>query len=85
MGTVGMQEILVILMIIAALGLPAFIAIVVILWVTKRKPSPSKTPLEVSNPEDPHRRLEELRSLREQDLITEAEYTEKRAKIVERI
>lgn len=85
MGSVGMQEILVILMIIAILGLPALIAVAVVLWVTKRKQPSSKMPLDVSTPAERERRLEELKSLRERDLITEAEYIEKRMQIIDRV
>jgi len=85
MGTIGMQEILVILMIVAMLGLPALIAIVVVLWVTKSNQPSSKIPLAVSTPAERERRLEELKSLRERDLITEAEYNEKRAQIIDRV
>jgi chromosome condensin MukBEF ATPase and DNA-binding subunit MukB len=86
MGSIGMQEILVILLIIAALGLPALIAIVVVLWVTKRnQPSSKMPPLAVSTPAEREQRLEELKSLRERDLITEAEYTEKRTQIINHV
>jgi antitoxin component of RelBE/YafQ-DinJ toxin-antitoxin module len=85
MGAIGIQEILVILMIIAMLGLPALIAIAVVLWVTKRNQSSSNMPLDVSTPEKREKRLEELKALRERDLISEAEYTEKRAQIIDHL
>lgn len=85
MGTIGMQEILVILLIIAALGLPALIAIVVVLWVTKKKTSLPTAPLPISSPGERQSRLEELKSLRDQDLISEQEYNDKRARIIDEV
>lgn len=84
MGPIGMPEMIMILIVgLLVLGLPALIAIGIILY-TRRNSSPPPAPLPppLANRET---RLAELDSLREKNLITEAEHQEQRKRILEDI
>lgn len=84
MGPVGMPEIIVILIVgLMVLGLPALIAIGVLLYTRRNssRPGPPSTSLPASR----ETRLAELDSLREKNLITEAEHQEQRKRILESI
>lgn len=78
MGPLGMPEMIVILIVgLLVLGLPALIAIGVLLY-TRRNSTPPPT-----LPASRETRLAELDSLRQKNLITEAEHEEQRKRILE--
>lgn len=81
MGPVGMPEMIVILIVgLMVLGLPALIAIGIIVYSRRNGGTPPPPPL-ISR----ETRLAELDSLREKNLITEAEHQEQRKRILESI
>lgn len=81
MGPLGMPEIIMILIVgLMVLGLPALIAIGIIVYSRRNSSPPPPPPL--ANRET---RLAELDSLREKNLITEAEHLEQRNRILESI
>lgn len=82
MGPLGMPEIIVLLIVgLLVLGLPALIAIGILLYSRKNSAPPPPPP------PSPNResRLAELDSLREKNLISETEHQEQRKRILEGI
>jgi len=80
---IGMQEIIVILLIVAVLGLPALIAIGVVLWMTRKTRSGQGNPPLIALAPSPQTRLADLEDLRSKGLISEVEYQEKRQAIMD--
>lgn len=79
MGPIGMPEMIMILIVgILVLGLPALIAIGVLLYTRRNSPPPASPP-----PPSRETRLAELDSLRQKNLITEAEHQQQRKRILE--
>lgn len=82
MGPLGMPEIIVIFIVgLLVLGLPALIAIGILLYA-RRNSAPPPPPPPSSDRES---RLMELDSLREKNLISESEHQEQRKRILEDI
>ena len=78
MGPVGMPEIIMIFIVLAMIAIPVCVALGLIWYFTSRKKETPMAPV----PGSAQNRLLELESLRSKGLISDAEYEEKRRKIL---
>jgi uncharacterized membrane protein len=79
---IGVQEMVVIFLLLVMLSVPAIVAIVVVMFVTRKANQSASIPTQVPATRSPQERLSELDGLLAQSLITEAEYQTQRERIL---
>jgi hypothetical protein len=82
LGPIGGPEMIIILVVLFLLGGSAVLVIFLVLHFNKKNPYPSVPPTLPTGPQSTQARLTELDSLKSQNLISEAEYEEKRKQIL---
>lgn len=81
MGPLGMSEIIMIFVVLILLAIPVVIAIALV-WYFSNRGKPPQPALPPQVPKSIEERLSELDGLRSRNLVSEAEYEEKRSRIL---